>query len=77
MAKWRGEGRDREKVEGEKERDYGQEPDTTQAVHSSHQTEVPPPREGPIEGHNRSIRPALEFWSVRCDSLLNVRGLQI
>lgn len=37
----------------------------------------PPPREGPIEGHNRSIRPALEFWSVRCDSLLNVRGLQI
>lgn len=33
MARWR----KRRKVEGEKERDYGKKPDTTQAVRSSHQ----------------------------------------
>lgn len=38
MARWR----KRRKVEGEKERDYGKEPDTTQAVRSSHQKERPP-----------------------------------
>ncbi|KAL1282783.1 hypothetical protein QQF64_001586 [Cirrhinus molitorella] len=42
MARWR----KRWKVEGEKERDYGKEPDTTQAVRSSHQKERPPLQSG-------------------------------